>query len=135
MLAIPAGIESDGVQGKVSVRNLLPGVFTTITVPIDHYSPALHYFNADQYKPICRANLTQVTGNGIHHPKALSLFSQVLGAICQQVPAADTVVLLCAGEIAQLCGIDFFHCCVLLLLNDYSFVSDSQMDNRHLVTR
>jgi hypothetical protein len=32
MLYIPAGIESDGVQGKVSVRNLLPGVFTIITV-------------------------------------------------------------------------------------------------------
>ncbi len=32
VLLIPAGVERDGVQGQVSVRNLLPGVFTIITV-------------------------------------------------------------------------------------------------------
>lgn len=58
VLAIPAGIDSDGVQVKVSVRNLLPGVFMIITVLIDHYSPALRYFNADQYKPVLSTNLT-----------------------------------------------------------------------------
>ena len=56
MLAIPAGIESDGVQGKVSVRDLLPGVFTTITVPIDHYSPALLDLNANRDKPVLSAD-------------------------------------------------------------------------------
>ena len=41
VLTVPAGIESDGVQRKVSVRNLLPGVFLVIAVLIDHHSPAL----------------------------------------------------------------------------------------------
>jgi hypothetical protein len=51
------------------------------------------------------------------------------------VSSAYSVVLLSAGEIAQLRWIEFFHCCVLLLLNDYSLFSDTQMDNRSLVTR
>jgi hypothetical protein len=37
-----------------------------------------------------------VTGNRIHHPKAFSRIGQVLGAISQQVPAADTVILFSA---------------------------------------
>jgi hypothetical protein len=51
------------------------------------------------------------------------------------VPAADSVVLLGAGETAQLRGVEFFHHCVLLCLNDCSFASDAQEDNRRLVTR
>jgi hypothetical protein len=35
----------------------------------------------------------------MHHPKTLSLFSQVLGAIGQQMPAADSVIALGAGEL------------------------------------
>jgi hypothetical protein len=54
VLLIPAGVKRDGVQGKVSVRNLLPGVFTTITVLIDHYSPALRDLNANRDKPVLR---------------------------------------------------------------------------------
>jgi hypothetical protein len=76
-----------------------------------------------------------MAGNHIHHPKALCGFSQVLGAICQQVPAADTVVLLSANKLIQLTGIKLLHFNVLCCLHEHSLFSDKQMDNRHLVTR
>jgi hypothetical protein len=50
-------------------------------------------------KPVIGADLAQVTGNRIHHPKTLSLFSQVPGAIGQQMPAADSVIALSASEV------------------------------------
>jgi hypothetical protein len=50
-----------------------------------------------------------MTGHGIHHPKTLSLFSKIFGAICQQMPATDSVVALCASELRQLACIELFH--------------------------
>jgi hypothetical protein len=50
-------------------------------------------------KPVIGADLAQVTGDRIHHPKTLSLLSQVLGAIGQQMPAADSLIPLRAGEV------------------------------------
>jgi hypothetical protein len=50
-------------------------------------------------KPVLSADLAQVAGDGIHHPKALGLFSQVFGAICQQVPAADTEIASCSNKL------------------------------------
>ena len=67
--------------------------------------------------------------------KTLILFSQILGAISQQVPAADTVVLLGADKLIQLAGIKLLHFCVLSCLHEHSLFSDTQMDNRSLVTR
>jgi hypothetical protein len=43
-----------------------------------------------------------MTGNRVHHPEALRLICQVLGAISQQLPATDSVVLLSASEVAEL---------------------------------
>ena len=54
-----------------------------IAILEDHFRPAHCDLNVDHYKPILSTNLTQVTGNGIHHPKTSRLFCQVLGAIGQ----------------------------------------------------
>jgi len=43
-----------------------------------------------------------MTGYGIHHPKAPRSFRQVFGTVGQQVPAADPVTTLGAGEVRQL---------------------------------
>ena len=106
-----------------------------IAVLIDHRCPAAVDSHTHVDEPVRSANLAEVAGNRIHHPKTLGLLSQVLGAICQQVPTAEAVVLLGAGEMAQLRGVEFFHRCVLLWLNDCSFASDALEDNRSLVTR
>ena len=82
VVLIPAGIERDGVKGKVCVGNLLPGVLMVIAVLVDHHHPALCDSDPNQHKPILSADLAQVTGNGVHHPKASRLFCQVFGAIC-----------------------------------------------------
>jgi len=92
VLLIPAGVERDGVQGKVCIWNLLPGVFHVIAIFVDHHRPALSDLHVDHYKPVLSADLTQVAGNGIHHPKASRLFRQVLGAISQQMLATDPVI-------------------------------------------
>ena len=74
-----------------------------------------------------------MTHNGIHHPKALALFCQVLGAICQQVPATDSVISAGASELGhghavqpQLLKFSVcFHLCVPVRRHDHSFVSDA----------
>ena len=101
VLLVPAGVESHFAQGKVCVGDLLPGVLSTIAVLVDHLRPALCDLHTDQHKPVLRADLTQMAGHSIHHPKALALFCQVLGAICQQVPAAESVVGTGTGELSQ----------------------------------
>ena len=67
---IPAGVERDGVRGKVCVGDLLPSVFLVIAIFVDHHRPALCDLNVYHYKPVLNSDLTQVTGNGIHHPNA-----------------------------------------------------------------
>ena len=81
---------------KVRVRDLLTGVFTAAAILVDHRCPVAVDGHAYLHKPVLSANLAEVTGNRIHHPKALGLFCQVLGTISQQVSAADAVVLLSA---------------------------------------
>ena len=56
-----------------------------------------------------KRDFAQVAGHGIHHPKALTLFCQVLGAISQQVPAADTEIASCSNKLCQLGFIKVFH--------------------------
>ena len=92
VFVIPAGVERHGVQQKICVGYLLPGVLMVIAIFVDHHRPALSDLHLDHYKPVLSANLTQVTGNGIHHPKASRLFRQVLGAISQQMLATDPVI-------------------------------------------
>ena len=114
MLTVPAGIQRYGVHWEVCVRDLLTGVLTAAAILVDHRCPVAVDDHAHLHKPVLSANLAEVTGNRIHHPKALALFCQVLGAVCQQVSAADAVVLLSASEVAELRGVEFFHGCVLL---------------------
>jgi len=99
VLLIPAGVERDRVQGKVCVGNLLPGMLTVIAILVDHHRPALCDSDPNQHEPIPSADLTQVTGNGIHHPEALTLFCQILGAVRQQMPATDSVISAGASEL------------------------------------
>ena len=84
---------------KVCVRDLLTGVLTAIAVLINHRCPVAIDNHTHLDKPVPRANFADVAGNRIHHPKAPGLFRKVLGAICQQVPAADSIVLLSASEL------------------------------------
>ena len=81
---------------------------------MDQGSYRLHLGNDSLSKSVRSANLAKVAGNRIHHPKAPGLFCQVIGAVGQQVPAADSVVLLSASEIAHLRRVKFLHRCVLL---------------------
>ena len=80
-----------------------------IAVLVDHCRPVVVYSHAHLDKPVIGADLAQVTGNRIHHPKTLSLFSQVLGAIGQQMPATDSVIALSAGEVRKLGCVEIFH--------------------------
>jgi len=81
------------------VWNFLAGVLMFIAVLVNHRCPAAIHSHTHVDKSVRGANLAKVAGNRIHHPKAPGLFRKVLGAICQQVPAADSVVLLAAGEL------------------------------------
>ena len=80
-----------------------------IAVLVDHCRPVVVDSHAHLDKPVIGADLAQVTGNRIHHPKTLSLFSQVLGAIGQQMPAADSLIALSAGEMRKLACVEIFH--------------------------
>ena len=109
MLSVPAGIKRNGMHWKVRIWNLLTGMFTATAVLVDHCCPVAVHCHAHLDKPVLCANLAQVTGNRIHHPKTLGLFSQVLGAISQQVPAADTEIASCSNKLCQLGFIKVFH--------------------------
>ena len=143
VLLIPAGVERDGVQRKVCIWNLLPGVFLVIAIFVDHHRPALCDLHLDHYKPILSADLSQITGNGIHHPKASAILRQVLSSIGEHVTATDSVIRTSACELghgkavqSQLLKFSVcFHLCVPVCKHDHSFVSDSRLDNRNLVTR
>ena len=50
VLLIPAGIESDGVQGKVRMGNLLSGVLISIAVLVDHDSFSTFYRSFHNFK-------------------------------------------------------------------------------------
>ena len=93
MLRVPAGVQRDGLQGEVGVGNLLPGQLMVIAMLVDHDRLALGHRDTYQHKPVPSADLAEVAGHSVHHPKAGRLLRQVLGAVCQQVPAADSVVL------------------------------------------
>ena len=79
-----------------------------IAVLVNHCRPVVVDSHAHLDKPVIGADLAQVTGNRIHHPKTLSLFSQVLGAIGQQMPATDSVIALSAGEVWKLACVEIF---------------------------
>ena len=68
-------------------------------IAYNHCRPVVVDSHAYLDKPVIGADLAQLTGNRIHHPKALSFFSQALGAIGQQMPAADSVITLSVGEV------------------------------------
>jgi hypothetical protein len=76
-------------------------MFMAITVLIDHGGSGTLNSDANQNKPIRCADFAEVTGHGIHHPKALGFFSQVFGTVGQQVSTADPVITLGAGEVKQ----------------------------------
>ena len=144
MLLVPAGIERDFAQGKVCVGDRLPGMLSTIAILVDHDRPAPCDLHSDQHKPILRANLTQMAGHSIHHPKASALFCQVLGAVCEQVPPADSVVATRAGELSQCAAVQAqllefllcLHLCAFHLCGcDHSLLSDAHLGNQRLVTR
>ena len=66
-------VERNRFKGKVCVGNLLTGVFLVIAILVDHLRPALCDFDPNQYKPILCADLSQVTGNRVHHPVRLQM--------------------------------------------------------------
>ena len=114
-----------------------------IAILVDHYCSALCDLHLDHYKPILSADLSQITGNGIHHPKASAILRQVLSSIGEHVTVTDSVIRTSACELghgkavqSQLLKFSVcFHFCVPVSKHDHSFVSDTQMDNRFLVTR
>ena len=120
MLRVPAGVQRDGLQGEVGVGDLLSGQLAVVAILVDHDRPALGHRDTYQYKPVPGADLAEVAGHSVHHPEASALLCQVLGAVCEQVPAADSVVLLSAGELSQGAAVQAqrgefllcLHCCV-----------------------
>ena len=83
-------------------------------------------------------------GHSVHHPEAGRLLRQVPGAICQQVPAADSVVLLSAVELSQGAAVQAqllefllgLHLCAFHLCGcDPRLLSDAHLGNQRLVTR
>ena len=71
-----------------------------IAVLVDHCCSVVVDSHAHLDKPVIGADLAQVTGNRIHHPKALSLFSQVLGEVGQDVVDVTGIVEKPAPELA-----------------------------------
>ena len=120
VLRVPAGVQRDVVQGEVGVGDLLPCQRMVIAILVDHHRPALGHGDTHQHKPLPSADLAEVAGHCVHHPKASRLLCQVLGAVCEQVPPADSVVLLSAGELSQGAAVQAqrgefllcLHCCV-----------------------
>jgi hypothetical protein len=85
-----------------------------------------------------------VAGHSVHHPEAGRLLRQVLGAVCEQVPPANSVVLLSAGELSQGAAVQAqrgefllrLHLCAFhLCWCDHSLLSDAHLGNQRLVTR
>ena len=99
MLAVPAGVERDFSKGEVCVGYLLASVFMPIAIFVDHQCLGMFDSGFDHNEPIRCANFHQVTSDGIHHPKTLSVLGEVLGSISQQVSAADAVVAFRAREL------------------------------------
>ena len=109
MLAVPAGVERDLSQGEVCVGYLLASVFMSVAIFVDHRGPRVLSLNTHQDKPVRSADLTEVAGDGIHHPIALRVVCEVLATICQQVSAAYAVVALGACELRQLGSVKQGH--------------------------
>ena len=57
MLRVPAGVQRNGVQGQVGVRDPLPGRVTVIAISVDHHCPALCHSHTYQHKPVLGAGL------------------------------------------------------------------------------
>ena len=99
VVTVPADVERNLLEGEVRIGNRLASVLLAIAVFIDHdRCPALHQ-HLDQHEPVIGADFIQVAGNGIHDPPALRSLTQVSGAIGQQVPTSNAVVLLGAGKL------------------------------------
>ena len=144
MLRVPAAVQGDGVQGEVGVGDLLPGQLMVTAILVDHDRPALGHRDTYQYKPVPGADLAEVAGHSAHHPEAGRLLRQVPGAICQQVPAADSVVATRSGELSQGAAVQaqrgefllrLHLCAVHLCWCDHSLLSDAHLGNQRLVTR
>ena len=82
MLTVPAGVERDLSQGEVGVGDLLAGIFQPIAIFIDHRGPRVLGLHTHQNKPVRSADFAEVAGDGIHHPIALRVISEVLATIC-----------------------------------------------------
>ena len=67
-------------QGEVGERDLLTGMLVAVAILVHHGGSGALHCDANQHKPIRCADFAEVTGHGIHHPKTLSLFSQVFAA-------------------------------------------------------
>ena len=92
VLAVPAGKKLDLAQWKVGVLNFLADVLVAIAVFIDHDGTAVLNFQADQHKPVLRADFIQMAGSGIHEPISPCCVGQVLDAVGQQTSACEWVV-------------------------------------------
>ena len=77
-------------------------MFMPVPILIDHGCLRALHCDPNQNKPIGCSYFAEMTGHGIHHPKALGFFRQVFGTVGQQVPTVDPVITLGAGEVRQL---------------------------------
>ena len=94
MLAIPAGVERDLWQGEICVGDFLSSVLAIITITVDHECCGISDYGFHDYEPIRRANFSKMASDCVHHPEALGMLGQVLGAIRQKVFATYAVVTL-----------------------------------------
>lgn len=110
MFPIPAYVKLYAAEWKVSVGNLLAGMFVAIAIFINHHRPALLHLELDEHKPVCSANFIKVASSSVHEPIGACCICQVLGAVGQQVFASNAVVGCGAGKVAQLAGIKLCGC-------------------------
>jgi len=80
-----------------------------VAIFVDHQCHGIFESGFDHNEPVRSAYFTEVTSDGIHHPKTLSVLGEVLSSISQQVSAPYTVAALGTGDLCQVGCVKYGH--------------------------
>ena len=83
MLGVPHSVERKVRKRKVRVGDRLVCQFPTVAIFIAHDGSTLLNFNADHDEPVPSADFCDMAYHSVYDPVATSLFSQVVGAVCE----------------------------------------------------